>query len=252
MLYILPNKDYYSDSKSMLLEFWRMVGQWLAAIGSIAVAILAIFGESIKRFFNNPKLRITFNCDKIHVREKLIESESEDIKKIKEIYLKIENIRSNKAADCQVFVDEIYKKIENSEEFTGEKLESSPLLWTDRLNKKDILKLIPHYIKICEFRQIYTFLKEDPKSQTIQEDPYFELTLGIRDPKKEEGNYTLKNGKYIIGIIVYSSSMRKPIRYYLDLYWNGVNHDDFIVEKFGITLMSKIEFNTKIKPKIKN
>lgn len=238
---ILPIKEYYykNDTETdpkFKLEFWRVVAQAAGALFTLIVSMIALFSDTIKRWFYKPKFKISFECNETHLNDVYIDTlaEGEEPKKIKRIFVRIENLKKTKAEDCQIFIEHIYKKIENNEQYTKKyHLAPTNLLWNDGQKEKTVLHLIPNYLLICEFTPLIDFPREGTQQTSAETNPV--LTLCVKNPNELEGNIVLENGVYIFSVLVYSANMRKPEKCYLELYWNGKIPADLIKEKFGIT-----------------
>ena len=86
---------------------WHLLFEGVAALGTVSVAIIAIWGDSIKYYFNPPKLRIEFEY------EQLI-GKYDNIEKSFTYFLKVVNKRSGSAPakNCKIILSEIQEKID--------------------------------------------------------------------------------------------------------------------------------------------
>jgi hypothetical protein len=129
-----------------------LVTDWLIAIGTISVAIIALFQDKIRALLQRPKLDLSVNvappdCHKTPVYSKLGERAGLYIR------LRVTNSGNQKAELVEVVATELSREMANK---SFEKIGNFPLinlLWT-HIRKAYFQVISPHMEKLCDLGHI--------------------------------------------------------------------------------------------------
>jgi hypothetical protein len=122
-----------------------------AAIGTILLAIIAIFGGWIERMIIKPKINVKIDSCKPFV-ELVKETDPNEASEIsyKKIHLKLANNGRQTALNSQIIIEKIFKKRDDNQTyFLYDSFIPSNFLWEDDNKSKPITTSISHFIEIA-------------------------------------------------------------------------------------------------------
>jgi hypothetical protein len=88
----------------MPIEPWGLAAEWLTGLGTIAVAVLAIWGDRVRSWFISPKLHVELNEAKGDLTKTVNGT------KARYYHLRVSNTGNAAAANCRVILRDIQRK----------------------------------------------------------------------------------------------------------------------------------------------
>lgn len=222
-------------------------------LSTILLAIMAIWGEQVKKFFTKAHLKYQINNKSpfIETKKSTDEDDSENSKVV--IRLQVQNSSKRVARNCNAIISSYLRKRDNGDEYYEENIFPSSFAWHDDKQLYSINREIPSFLEIARIT------RNQIKGQDSSTDPGkggnandSKLILSIKDG--EGKNIMLGKGCFIIPIRFYGDNIRsngglfgrsKPI--YIKLYWNGSNISE-ISSEFTVSIISENDFKKEKKP----
>ena len=208
----------------------QLFATWSQVVSSIVVAILAVWGEQIRRWFVKVKL-----CYEIHPRDEYMEMFGEDADNSScSLCLKVSNVGKCIARDCSVQCSAVYHKIDQSlDRFVlfNRPFVAKDLLWKSGRLSESIRFNQPAYCRLF-------LLMPESKSMTgvssegegnADEGHEGEsgclslyLRINMRDDTEGESYYQLKNefgNTFLVPLDVSCENMEKRERVWVEIHW---------------------------------
>jgi hypothetical protein len=232
-------------------QFWDIVIQSVVALGTIAVAILAIFGNTIRKYFYRPKLQIETSTDSPFVSTVYEQNENtSEQNTYTRICLKISNEGKSALDSCQGLIEVIYEKRKANDSFClFKKMMPTQFEWDASGSKKIIVPKIPGYLEVAKIQKDYT-LSSNPNSakNTKITEPNSELFISINAPNQNKGiQLKLGQGTFILPVIIYADNLSRPAKYFVEIYWMGKDHKKYEASDFYVKLLSEKELPEELK-----
>lgn len=229
---------------------WDLIFTGVQAVGTIVVALLAIYGDRIIRKLFKPKLSIDISSSAPFVETiKEREAFSSDENIYTRISIKVTNNGDSTAQNCQGIVEKIYCKRKANESFYCYKnFIPTRFTWNDDNKATFVTPNIPSYVEIARIQQIEelttyseSFMSGKPKNNT------FDLYLSIEEPN-EKGKYLkLGKGTFVIPIIFYTDNLRKTQKVFVEIYWNGKDTSTLTESDFYVKKLNNIDLPKELK-----
>lgn len=224
----------------------------VTALGTLLLALVAIYGERIKRWLFRPKLsaKIRNASPFIDKYEHSFSSSNSTEQKSTTLIIKVqvENAGSTGAQLCRGLVQNVFCNREKSETFYEMRaLVPTPLMWNDDSREYTISPLVPAFIEIARIEEIKSISK-NTDSEAVEASEYL-LYLSIEEPGSSGLYIKLGKGTFIIPIIFTSDSIRLPFIEYLEIFWNGKDPSTADNSNFFVKLLSSSEVPTEVRVK---
>lgn len=229
---------------------WDLIFTGLQAVGTIIVALLAIYGDKIIRRLFKPKLLIDISSIAPFVETiKEREAYSSDENIYTRISIKVINNGDSTAQNCQGIVEKVFCKRKANESFYCLKnFIPTRFTWNDDNRATFVTPNIPSYAEIARIQQIeelttYSepFMTGKPKNNT------FDLYLSIEEPN-EKGKYLkLGKGTFVIPIVFYTDNLRKTQKVFVEIYWNGNDTTTLTDSDFYVKRLNSIDLPKELK-----
>ncbi len=216
----------------------------ISALGSIILAILAIWGRSIKTLFYKPKLSFSINTTNDSCVE-CVEAQSNDsnVEKELQVRLKLINKGNETAMDTISVVEEVYKQGGDGKFFRyKEYMPYSLVFHQSRKSKQHIIPKLSYYIEIAKVKcwQSNTMLREPGTNKSNHK-------LYLKIDEERISLVELGSGTFIVPIKTYYRCAKSPIITYVWLFWDGDNSTVELKSKFTAQLKTSKEFRSLIK-----
>jgi hypothetical protein len=213
----------------------------ITTVGTISVVALAIFSDTIKKWFYKPSLETHIAPSKPFIE---LISEPNPIEsgesKMRRIYLKIINNGKLTALNSVIIIEKVFKRRhENQTFFIDKTLIPSTFRWEDDLKGKHITRSIPHYIEIARIQSYLDYSKDEEHTESKAKTLY-RLYLAIENVQKRGTFIFLGKGTFILPILIYSDNMDSPHKCFIEIFWNGdeivepINESDFYVKPLSV------------------
>ena len=234
-----------NNYKDFLPKTSADLAQWISAIGSLLVIIVALFNDYIKKLFLKQNLLISVGSKKPYFEISLEKSDSSDKIDSKiyfgKIKIKIENKGSSVVKSCKFFGEKIFEeKTDNRSFYIKKEFHPNCLAWLGaeegNINTQDIIMGIPNFIELAKIKIEETLVTAGESSASEFKKYYIDLP--INDPEDESSHIKLEKGTYIIPITAYGINLLKPITKYIYLFWKGTDPKSMDVADFEVNILS--------------
>jgi hypothetical protein len=230
-------------------SFWSYFFEGATAVGTIALAILAIFGHKIRAKFIRPQLELELK-NSSPFRELIDEGESSDSSAshyYQEIRIKVINNGQESARNCKIIVDSIYLQRKNTNEFFKFKeFVPKEFYWLKSPKDKatDILPKIPTFALLAKIDETLNVgAQSQVKQNTLQTYSLYILVDAI-GPK---GQFiSIDNGLVIFPIVIYAENISQPIKKFVEIFWDGDDPNNLDDSNFDVRLLSESDGKRKL------
>ena len=232
----MSNKDYI-----------ELIIQALTALGTILLAIIAVFGEQIRRWLLKPKIQLTVGESSPYIAISRSETRGDSATSTTSvtatIKIKVINMGSSSAQSFIGLIEAIFSKRSASTTFYKSKaLPPSRLPWNNDTKEFTITPKIPFYLEVARIEKFESLSSdvggiEPPSSE-------YGLSISIEESK---GEYThVGKGTFIIPITIYADNINPMVKF-LEIFWNGTVPDDIQPSNFYIKLLKENEVPNEVK-----
>ena len=214
------------------VNIWHeVIPQWIAACGTVAAVIVALFGNLIRNKFNKPKIEISCGKDTPFIEKNTENYQGQNIDNEVRLRIKITNKGNITANHTLLIVSNYYLLCDDGRYI---KTEFTPKQIKD-YNGGFPRQIAPH---LEYFFDLFSIQKID-NLRTHEENGHqrqFYKALIVGDGKM----ITLKKGTYIVPIKFYSAKTETVVAY-VKFFWNS---DDLNLnpEYFSFSIISENEF----------
>lgn len=217
----------------------------VAALGSVLVALTAIWGRSIKRIFYKAELSLEINQDDNCCVDMIeVESNESNTERELQIRIKLINKGNETALDTISFVDEVYKQDGDGKFSQYRNYLPFQLMYYQTGKTKD--HVIPHlsyYIEIAKVMCLQVnAMSEDSATSKQNHKLYLQAFDKIPFSRKELGK-----GTFIVPVKTYFKCAKEPVVTYIWLYWDGDNLTGNYKSKLVAQIKTAKEFKNLIK-----
>jgi poly(A) polymerase Pap1 len=220
-----------------------------AALGTIILAILAIFGGMLRRLFIKPKIRMTI-LDKEPYVELVEENSPNESEKnsYKKIHLKINNNGTQTALNSQIVIEKVFKKRENNQTFYCDKsFIPCNFLWINEKENKSISPSISHFIEIARIQKYQQYSSDNGSKSSVRNSDLYRLWLSI-EQTKEKGTYMLLGkGTFVFPVIFYSDNVANPIEIFIEIFFDCDTLEVMNDSNFYIKVVEKKNLSNEIR-----
>ena len=193
---------------------WAINGT--AAMGSLLVAILAIWGKSFRKYFYKPELSLIIDessdcCVEIN-KERENESNEEQTLQVRG---RVINNGNETAWDAMSIVEEVYKLMGDGTFSLYRQFMPSQLIFcSNKKNKQHIIPSLSDYIEIAKVKQWQPHMTSTGQTSNKQN---YKLYLQIDGPLS---TIELGKGTFIVPLKIFYKGAKSPIVNYIWLHWN--------------------------------
>lgn len=194
----------------------------VSSIGTLVLAFLAIFGQTVKKWFYKPNLNFVIENKEPYVMEcNTKEILSNETSKSIAINLKIKNIGNISAINAQLYTEKIFRvRKENQTYYLDREIIPANYLWKNESELKSLTPLMSHYVEIANIQQQVEYTEDEKTKKEIQKSQDL-LYLSIDDPTISGEFIKLGKGTYLIPIKAHSDSFGKEQEIYVEIFWNS-------------------------------
>lgn len=222
-------------------EKWSLAFDGMTALGTLLVALLAVFGQRIRSWIIRPNLSVVVGDKPPYSEKKEEPEESTSGAKVSyQLRLEILNDGREAARNCVVLCNKVLREMAGGKEFYTLK-EFVPLqfYWTTKSQTTDVVPKLPSYLNIAEIS-----IQEESVSGTTSGTtllPNFTLQVQVEAEGIKGRFFRVDKGKIILPIIVHADNLPRSIKKYIEICWRGDSVEDFTPEKFQIRLLNETE-----------
>jgi len=219
-------------------ELSSIVIQAVIALGSIVIAVLAVYGDAIRRWLFRPNLEVRIGTQAPFLELLTVEEEFGCSRTVHEIRIQVLNSGRSIARNCKAVVDSIYKQREGTGDmYLSKEFIPRPCLWDGEQKTQDLLPKIPTYVFAARIAEKGEMVAEDSPTQTA---PSCSLFIMIEERK---GVFLeVGHGKHVFPIVLYADNIPKPVKRYLEIFWNGKTAEQTDKAHFNIQLHTETQF----------
>lgn len=218
---------------------WSDFFQLLSAVGTIALAILAIYGHKIRSWLLRPVLNVSLKNEHPYIEliKRVNANESSTLGCFQEMRVKIVNSGNETARNCKVIVDSIYLQRKSTNEFYKDKeFVPTELFWTNEKRTQDVLPKIPTYIIVAKIDEKTTVGSQT--SSISNGDPSYSLYVWAEAYATKGIFHSIDKGNIVFPIVIYADNISIPLKYFVEVFWDGNNPGNIDKSNFDIKLLT--------------
>jgi len=232
---------------------WEFGWVSVSAISTAVVALLAVFGEQLRRRLFAPKVTITPGNKPPFVRTDPTRSHrtsgTEEVPPT-QVSIKVENKRLTPARECSVIVSEIFAQRDGGDYYhllheciptsLGWDVADHPMSPRNRpmATSTTILKGIPAFLGVAQIALPTRHHVKGTEGKKGEVDSY---DLHIRIP--QDGKFVhVKCGRAIVPITITCQNLQKAKTVYLKINWGGATKSDVEDSSLEVKVIGNAEF----------
>lgn len=194
----------------------------VSSAGTLILAALAIFGESVKKWFYKSSLSFKIeNKEPFVIECNTKEKFSEDTSTSIAINLKISNVGNISAINAQLYTEKIFRvRQENQTYYLDREIIPANYFWKNESEIKSLTPLMSHYVEIAKIQQQIEYTKDVQSNKEVRNSVDV-LFLSIPDSAVSGEFIKLGKGTYLIPIKAYADSIGKEKEIYIEIFWNS-------------------------------
>jgi hypothetical protein len=221
-------------------DIWTLFFAGVTAIGSLAVAALAIFGQNVRSWIVRPKISLKVG-NRSQLAEKLEEEDTSASGGKRTLYhVRMEVLNSGRdiARNCTIFCDAVHRRNAGGVGFYELKnFVPKQFFWTSRDQRLDVIPHISSYVNIAEISESLPSSPGPPGAGAAAQHECLKIMIEADGIK---GRYfCIENGTIALPIILYADNLPRPIKKYVEISWGGACVTDFSPDKFQIRLLGE-------------
>jgi hypothetical protein len=214
----------------------------MTAVGTLLVAILAVFGQRIRSWIIRPKLnlRVGKTCPLVEQLYEEDENTAGSKKIYQELRLEVKNTGKEAARNSKILCSSIHKQRQGGNDyFVYKEFVPRSLYWANAKQTLDLLPQLPEYLVVARIKE------EEISTSSEQADAQRRQSYGVQVTVEAEGVQGrfvfLDKGKFLLPLLIYADNLRGFEHRYLELFWDGTKPSDLTDEHFNIKLLTKAE-----------
>jgi len=220
-------------------ESWNTIFNAVTALGTIAVSLLAIFGQRIRSFFIRPRLSLTVgrNPPLADTRHEADGTQSGNIRNSFRIYLKVYNSGLETARNCIAHSDQIWKGRAGGGFYQMKSFVPRPFLWTSGAQKIDVVPKLPTFLSLAEITE-----SPQPSMGTTEIAPASatDCLFVLLETEGVQGRFfCAETGKILMPVVLYADNLSSPMKWFVEVYWTGSACTDVKDANFTIRLITE-------------
>ncbi len=238
-------KDTLIETQLNTKDYLELIIQGLTAVGTILLALIAVYGERVKRWLFKPKLKIIVSGDKPYISTIKDSSATSVAASVTRIRIKALNEGTSAARSFTGLVESVFCKRPQSETFYKSKsLPPTPLPWNDEEKDFSLTPRIPFYLEIARIEKNLPS-SIDGSSNTLTSSEY-SLYLSVEEEEQKGAYIHLGKGTFIVPITFYSDNIKIPIKMYFEIFWDGIDPSCTEISNFYIKEISTYDVKRKV------
>jgi len=226
-----------------------MITDWLTAIGTIAVAIIAVFQDQIRSWLNRPRLEVSISvappdCHKTTLVQTLNMRDHPATLHTDCYYfrIRVRNAGNQRAEYVEVFASELFKQQADESFKRVDSFLPMNLLWS-HIREPFIPAISPEMEKLCDLGHIVDpakrerFVSDHNPNLNVANDKTT-MSLDVEVPSFAMG-HVIAPGKYRLHLLI-GAANSKPVKKTLEISLTGVWHSDehtMLGEGIGIRII---------------
>ena len=228
---------------------------FLSAIGTVVVALLAIFGDRVRARLARPKLEVETSVADPHVeiiREVVAQQSAQSVSvDTLRIRLCIKNTGRSIARSSRLVVDRVYRTRDRDPGLHVEHLLPRVIPWPDGDRPIDLVPNFPYFVDVARVKQDES---EGDAPDAASSANGFALHLSfLKNLLVSSQGELLKigAGRVVFPLTIFSENARRPFVYFISIYWIGRDLDSYKErDKFDIQVLTPAEAKKKF-PELK-
>lgn len=219
----------------------------VSSFGTLFLALIALFGQTINRWFYKSKLNFEIkNMEPYVIQCNVPELFSDETSKSIAINLRIKNTGNLSAINTQLYTEKIFKvRMENNTYFLDKEIIPVNYLWKNESEHKSLTPLMSHYVEIAKIQQQVEYTKDEETNQELRSTNDI-LYLSIADPTISGEFIKLGKGTYLIPIKAYTDSTEKEIEIYIEIFWNANDLTQMSNSNFYVKQLKRSELTNEV------
>jgi hypothetical protein len=227
-----------------VFDKWNLFFAGMAAVGTLAVAILAIFGQRVRSWFIRPKIKLAVAETSPFVER--FEEEDTSVggekRTIYHVRIEVTNTGKEIARNCMILCNAVHRQRAGGAGFYELKqFVPKQFFWTSREQRLDVVPKIPSYVNIAEISEPSPSVKGTGGAAILTQKECLQILVEAEGVKGRF--FRVENGKVILPAILYADNLPHPIKQFLEISWSGTCVKDFSPSKFQVRLLDEKQGN---------
>lgn len=219
----------------------------VSSIGTLILAFLAIFGQTVKTWFYKSSLNFEIdNREPFVIECNTKDFFTDDVSKSIAINLRIKNIGNISAINTQLYTEKIFRvRQENQTYYLDKEIIPANYLWKNETELKSLTPLMSYYVEISKIQQQVEYTKDEVTKKEVKNSRDL-LFLSIPDPSTSGEFIKLGKGTFLIPIKAYSDSMEKEREIYIEIFWNANDLKHKSLSNFYVKQVKRSELSKEV------
>jgi hypothetical protein len=218
----------------------------IGAIGTVTVALLAIFGADIRAWLCKPRIGFEVGQEVpcVQSRRKQTQDNASQGDAYTEIRLKVTNSGRTTAKGCKVLVEAVYEPRAGSDQlYPYRTFSPKPLLWHDETTAYDVIPHVSAFVAVANIR----FVEQRGTAGAIASPrPRCSLIVLVPDEKEGELHLEIRGGHMVLPFVLCGDNVAPKGRCeYLEIQWKGEKPTDIEPKNLSIRLLEESEFRRR-------
>jgi hypothetical protein len=232
-------------------EFINIIISAIEALGTLIIAGIAIFTQTIKRWIYKIKLHFEIDSESPFVMEiDKFEEPTRIPKNSISINLKIINKGKNSALNTQIYTDKIFRLVtENNTYIMMDPFLPVNYIWNNESDTKSLTPKMSHYIEIAKIQPQFYF-STDTKTKDETSNTKDLIFLSVTKLSQIGDQFCLGKGTFILPIKTYAENMDREQELFIKIFWSGNNIKQRSRSNFSVCKLGKNELPKEIIDKL--
>lgn len=226
----------------------------VTAIGTLIVALLAIFGDRVRAFLSRPKLLVETSVNGPHVElvKESVAMQSEQVVAVESLRVRlcVRNVGRSIARSSRLVVDKIYRTRDRDPGLHVENLLPRVMPWPDDDKPIDLVPNFPYFVDVARVKQDEGE-GDVPNGNPGRDQPTAGFALHLTFLKNllvsSQGELLkIGAGRVVFPLTIFSENTRRPSVYFISIYWSGSDPKSYKdKDKFDIQVLTSTEAKKK-------
>lgn len=188
------------------------------ALATLLVALLAVYGENLRRWLFRPRVGVLVDdgVPFVEIYERDTEKSATTVEAA--LRIKVVNRGHFTAKSCQCVVEKIYSRRASTDiMYPRSEFMPKSFTWHNEETTCNLFPNVPAYITVMRIAE-----RELPASQThnSSSSPVYSLFLLVRAESRADF-VELGIGRHIFPVTIYGDNLSKPVKHYIEVVWSG-------------------------------
>jgi len=223
-------------------DIWKLIFSGMGAVGTLSVAVLAIFGQRIRNWIVRPRLALAVGETSPFIEK--YEEEDASVAGAKrlvyQIRIEVRNTGREVARNCIVLCNNVNKeRAGGAGYFPLRKFVPKQFVWTSKELRVDVAPQIPSYVNVAEISEATASVAGGGGVGPGTPSECLQILIEAEGVKGRF--FRVENGKFLIPVVFYADNLPRALKSYLEICWRGAKVEDFSPANFQIRLLDRTQ-----------